>query len=67
MTLGELGEGVPGDDVTTHHLHRGIVVSDLLPQDGTGEHRVEPGETITVKQETVFKNINIKVCLFIDL
>ena len=46
VTLGELGEGVSGDDVAAHQLHRGVVVSDLLPQDGAREHRVEPGTTI---------------------
>ena len=51
MPLGELGEGVPGDDVAAHQLHRGVVVSDLLPQDGTREHRVESGMTIIELRE----------------
>ena len=46
VTLGELGEGVSGDDVAAHKLHRGVGVRDLLPQDGTREHRVEPEQLI---------------------
>ena len=42
MSLGELGQGISGDDVTTDQLHWRIVVSDLLTEDGTRKHRVEP-------------------------
>ena len=48
VTLGELGEGVSGDDVAAHKLHRGVGVRDLLPQDGTREHRVEPEQLILI-------------------
>ena len=36
--LGQLGQGVLTNDVSTDQLHGGIVVRHLLPQDGAGEH-----------------------------
>ena len=42
MSLGELGQGISGDDVTTDQLHWRIVIGDLLTEDGTRKHRVEP-------------------------
>ena len=58
VPLGELGEGVPGDDVAAHQLHRGVGVRDLLPQDGTREHRVEPEQLILLCRP---------VCLLVEL
>ena len=58
VPLGELGEGVPGDDVSAHQLHRGVGVRDLLPQDGTREHRVEPEQLILLCRS---------VCLLVEL
>ena len=41
VALGQLGQSILGDDVTTHHLHGRVGVSDLLSEDGTREYRVK--------------------------
>ena len=41
-SIGELVQGVSGDDVAADELHRRVALRGLLPQDGAGKHGVVP-------------------------
>ena len=63
MSLGELGQGISGDDVSTDQLHRRIVIGDLLTEDGTRKHGVEPDKIFCNERGLFVKDIVLPAVL----